>query len=162
MQSFSPTQSDPQAWGPWSESGRVGLSGEWHRHPRHVPVLPHLLSAGALQPGPSQKGGTEQVVLESPLCYIPLDFHWWSSLCTGAEISARPVAVSAGWRGKRVSGKLFLLPRSSISPRGWTHVWRLTAPSIWQEASLDMRTEGTKGKVAGVTATGNHLPLKFP
>lgn len=59
--SFLPTYSDPQAGGPRPESGCVGFSGEWHRHPRDVPVLPHLLSARTIQQGPSQEGGPEQV-----------------------------------------------------------------------------------------------------
>lgn len=64
---FPPSHSHPQARGPWSQSGRVGFSRQWHRHPRHVPVLPHLLPAGAIQSGPSQEGGTEQVGLEKGL-----------------------------------------------------------------------------------------------
>lgn len=37
---------------------------------------------------------------------------------TDAERSTRPVAVSVGWRERRVSGKPSLLPRSSTSHRG--------------------------------------------
>lgn len=55
--------SDSPAGGPRPESGCAGFSGERHRHPRHVAVLPHLLPAGAIQPQPrpSQEGRTQQV-----------------------------------------------------------------------------------------------------
>lgn len=70
---------------------------------------------------------------------------------SGAERSARRVAASAGWREKRGSGNLSLLPRSFISPRGWIPVWLPTALSTWLEDSVDMRTEDTRGKGAAVT-----------
>lgn len=58
---FLSSISHPQAWGPWSQSGCVGFSGERHRHPCHVPVLPYLLPARTIQPRQGQEGGTEQV-----------------------------------------------------------------------------------------------------
>lgn len=61
LNTFSSPSSDPQAGGPRSESGRAGFSGEWHRHPRHVPVVPHLLPARTIRQGQSQERGTEQV-----------------------------------------------------------------------------------------------------
>lgn len=67
---------------------------------------------------------------------------------SGAGRSARTAAASVGWREKRVSGRRSLLPRSSISRRGWTPAWLPTAPSTWPEDSADTRTEGTRGNVA--------------
>lgn len=73
---------------------------------------------------------------------------------SGAERSAQHVAASVGWRERRGSGNLSLLPRFFISPRGWTPDWLLTAPSTWREDSADMRTEGTRGKEPAVTWSG--------